>query len=173
MVSANRTSISQQSAGACFDQAFISYVRENETFNTDKARAAGECNRESARVGASKHLDAKRQRCRPSYFRADDGHRGCDLRTDAGFQVRAIICVLNHDTLESGILVFAGFLNSDRRNGRDVEVASGCARQSPKVNDTYERPSDAEQRVDDAKLVQGNSLLLFLMVHGRLTRDCC
>src|SRR4030095_16858742 len=80
MVSANCTSISQQTAGACFDQPFISYVRENEALNPDKARTAGERNRKSARVGASEYLNAKRQRCRPSYFRANDGHRSCDLR---------------------------------------------------------------------------------------------
>src|ERR1700682_1904090 len=96
MISSNRTSISQSRAGACFDQPFISYVREHEALDTHKARAAGERNRESAGIGASEYLDAKRQRCRQSYFRADDSHRGGDLRTDARFQVRAIMGVLNH-----------------------------------------------------------------------------
>ncbi len=59
------------------------------------------------------------------------------------------------------------------RRRKIAERADQCTGQSPKVNDTYERPSDAEQRVDDGKLVQGNSLLLFLMVLGRLNRDCC
>jgi hypothetical protein len=70
-------------------------VSEHEAFNTHKARAACERYRESARISASEYLNAERLRYRPSKFRADDSHRGNDLRTDAGFQVWAIMRVLS------------------------------------------------------------------------------
>jgi hypothetical protein len=56
--------------------------------------------------------------------------------------------------MESGILVFASFGNGRRRDGGDIEFASGCARQRLKMNDTYKRARYAEERVHNGKLLQ-------------------
>src|SRR6266850_7075173 len=113
MVCSNRTPISQQSASASFDQSFISYVCKHEALDTHKACAACKRNRKRTRIGAREYLDAKWERYRPSYFRADDGHRGGDLRTDAAFQVRAIMRVLNHHAVKSRTLVLAALFNGN------------------------------------------------------------
>src|SRR6267142_3466954 len=147
MVCSHGTSISQQGAGACFDQPFIGYMCEHEALNTHKARTACERNPNSAEIRASEYLDAKRQRYRSSYFRADDRHGGGDLRTDAAFQVWAIMRVLNHHGVESCILVFVRLFHGNRCDGRNVELACRCAWQCPKMNNPDEDPSDAKQRV--------------------------
>ena len=103
---ADRTSIAQQSAPAlASDQSFISYVCEHVAFNTHKARAAASATARALELAPASAWTPSGSAAARRNFCADDGHRGGDLRTDVGFQVRAIMRVLDHHAVESGILV--------------------------------------------------------------------